>query len=197
MLRLNAALRIVAILPVLTLPVSFADQRNANWRGEFSTCSQRFELLKHDQMNLGVKISTSNPVLAREFREALDFWAKVVDMSWHEDEGETCAMQLVDGTPDILKTSIVARSQFTEWENFQGWIAFNPHAPLTSGELYLTAVHEIGHMLGLKHNPSVHSVMYYLDLEGQEVLDQTDLSTLAGRHKLRISSVNEPIVVER
>jgi hypothetical protein len=195
MLRMSALVRIVALLPVLTLPVSLADQRTANWEGDFSPCNQRFELLKHDPMNLGVKISTSNPVLAREFRQALDFWSTVVDMHWHEDESNSCAMQLVDGTAAILKTSIVARSQFTEWDNFQGWIAFNPKAPLTNSEMYLTAVHEIGHMLGLKHNPSMRSVMYYLDLEGTEVLDQTDLATLAGRHKLRLVSLNEPITV--
>jgi hypothetical protein len=193
---MRAASRIVALLPVLTLPVSFADQRAANWQGDFSPCNQRFELMKRNPMNLGVKISTSNPLLALKFREALTFWSTVVDMQWHEDDSESCAMQLVDGTPAILKTSIVARSQFTEWDNFQGWIAFNPKAPLTNMELYLTAVHEIGHMLGLRHNPSVHSVMYYLDLEGTEVLDQTDLATLAVRHKLRVASLSEPITVE-
>ena len=196
-LRMSAAMRIAALLPALTLPVSFADQRTVNWQGDFPPCHQRFELLKRDPMNLGVKISTSNAVLAHQFREALDFWATVVDMNWHEDESDSCAMELVDGTPAILKTSIVARSQFTEWDNFQGWIAFNPRAPLTNTELYLTAVHEIGHMLGLKHNPSMHSVMYYLDLEGTEVLDPTDLATLAMRHKLRVTSLSEPIAVER
>jgi hypothetical protein len=50
-------------------------------------------------------------------------------------------------------------------------------------------------MLGLKHNPSVHSVMYYLDLQGSEVLDQTDLTMLAGRHKLKVASLSEPIAV--
>jgi hypothetical protein len=195
--RLSAAIRIVALLPVLTLPVSFADQRTVNWEGDFTPCNQKAELLKRDPMSLGVKISTSNPVLAHQFRQALNFWSTVVDMRWHEEDSQACAMQLVDGTPEILKTSIVARSQFTEWDNFQGWIAFNPKAPLTNNELYLTAVHEIGHMLGLKHNPSVRSVMYYLDLEGTEVLDPTDLATLAVRHKLRIASLTEPITVER
>jgi hypothetical protein len=193
---MRAVIQIAALLPALTLPISFADQRTANWEGDFSPCNHRFELMKSESMSLGVKISTSNRALAREFRIALDFWSSVLDMSWHEDNSDSCAMQLVDGTPAILKTSIVARSQFTEWDNFQGWIAFNPKAPLTSSELYLTAVHEIGHMLGLKHNPSVRSVMYYLDLEGSEVLDLTDLATLAGRHKMRIASISEPILVK-
>ncbi len=197
MLRISKAIRFAALLPILTLPVSFADQRTVNWDGDFSPCNQRYELLKHDSMSLGVKISTSNPVLAHEFRQALDFWSQVVDMHWHEDDSNACSMQLVDGTPAILKTSIVARSQFTEWDNFQGWIAFNPRAPLTNSELYLTAVHEIGHMLGLRHNPNAHSVMYYLDLEGSEVLDRTDLVMLAGRHKLRVGSMNEPILVSQ
>ena len=197
MLRINDAIRIAALIPVLPLPVSFADQRTANWAGDFPPCNQRFELLKRDPMNLGVKISTSNPVLAQEFRQAMDFWSRVLDMNWHEDESNSCSIELVDGTPAILKTSIVARSQFTEWDNFQGWIAFNPKAPLTNNELYLTAVHEIGHMFGLKHNPSVHSVMYYLDLEGSEVLDETDLATLASRHKMRVASLSEPITVRQ
>lgn len=146
-------------------------------------------------MNLGVKISTSNPELARAFRSAMNFWSRVVNMDWHEDPSSSCAIQLVDGTPQILKNGIVARSQFIEWDNFQGLIAFNPRTQLSDSEMYLTAVHEIGHMLGLKHNPSATSVMYYLDLQGAEILDQTDLAVLATRHRLRIESVSTPVAV--
>lgn len=193
--RTSSVILIAVLLPVLTLPVSFADQRTANWAGDFSPCNQRLELLKHESMDLGVKISTSNPLLAREFTSALNFWSRVLDMQWHEEQSNSCAMQLVDGTPAILRNSIVARSQFTEWDNFQGWIAFNPQAPLSALELYFTAVHEIGHIFGLKHNPSARSVMYYLDLDGNEVLDPVDLTSLASRHKLRLSSLNNSIAV--
>ena len=70
-------------------------------------------------------------------------------------------------------------------------------APLSREETYLTAVHEIGHLLGLKHNPNPSSVMYYLDLEGPEVVDITDLAALASHHKLRIASDHEPIPVAK
>jgi hypothetical protein len=176
---------------------NLSDQRPSNWDGKFTPCNQRSELLKNGAMNLGVKISTSNKLLGREFRMAMNFWAQVLDMHWHEEDSNSCAVQLVDGTPAILKSSIVARSQFTEWDNFQGWIAFNPKAPLTPIEMYLTAVHEIGHMLGLKHNPSTKSVMYYLDLEGTEVLDQSDIATLASHHKLRTAALMAPITVSQ
>ncbi|HMF78678.1 MAG TPA: hypothetical protein VK604_23680, partial [Bryobacteraceae bacterium] len=112
------------------LPVSSAGQRAANWYGDFSPCGRRFELLKRQSMRLGVKISTSNPELAREFRSAMNFWARVLDMDWHEDPSSSCALQLVDGSPEILKTSIVARAQFIEWDNFQDGSRSTPGQPL-------------------------------------------------------------------
>ena len=146
-------------------------------------------------MRLGVRLSTSNPVVARAFKRAMDFWARIVDMSWHEDRTSSCSLELVDGTPAILQNAVVARAQFVEWQNFEGWIAFDPRAPLTKAEMYVTAIHEIGHMLGLRHNPNPKSVMYYIDLEGPEVLDSYDLISLAARHKLRFDVDRAPISV--
>ena len=188
MLRGNLYLRLVLVW-LMSIPVaSSADQRTVNWSGPYAACTQHAELLKHDYMDIGVRFSTSNTDLEQQFRQALSFWSEVLDMSWHEDASDNCSIQLVEGTPEILKRTIVARSQFTDWDNFQGWIAFNPTVQLNRNELYLTAVHEIGHMLGLKHNPSAKSVMFYLDLEGQEYLDTSDLALLASHHKLRFQS---------
>ncbi|HEY7307008.1 MAG TPA: matrixin family metalloprotease [Bryobacteraceae bacterium] len=172
-----------------------ADQPRVNWTGNFAPCDTHSELLKRDSMRLGVRFSTSNSAVAREFRRAMDFWTRIIDMSWHEDGTSSCSIELVDGTPAILQNAVVARAQFVEWRNFEGWIAFDPRAPLTKVEMYLTAVHEIGHMLGLSHNPNPSSVMYYIDLEGPEVLDSWDLTSLAARHKLRIDSARAPIPV--
>lgn len=174
-----------------------AEERPSNWEGAFEPCRNRSELLKFDHMDWGVRLSTSNAMLAAEFKRAVAFWATLVDMSWHEEPSSACAIQLVDGTREILKDATVARAQFTEWNNFEGWIAFDPKAPLTRSEMYLTSVHEIGHLLGLKHNPNPDSVMYYLDLRGRELLDGSDLSALAAQHRLRIANLQKPIRVQR
>jgi hypothetical protein len=50
------------------------------------------------------------------------------------------------------------------------------------------AVHELGHMLGLKHNASSRSVMYFLDVNGTEVLDSEDILDLGSHHKLCANS---------
>jgi hypothetical protein len=135
--------------------------------------------------------------MAKQFKNALNFWATVIDMDWHEDDTSSCAVQLVEGTPAILRGLIVARSQFAERGNFQGWIAFDRHTELTQLEMYAVAVHEIGHMFGLKHNPSPRSVMYYLDLEGREVVDRWDLEQLSIHHKLRFTSIDAPLKITK
>jgi hypothetical protein len=56
---------------------------------------------------------------------------------------------------------------------------------MNSAEIYAAAVHEFGHMLGLKHNASSHSIMYFLDVDGTEVLDGEDILELSKRHELR------------
>ena len=151
-------------------------------------------------MNLGVRISTVNPILAQEFKGAMDFWASVLDLSWHEEDTQNCSMQLVDGQRDLFEPmpdAMAARSQFPDRLDFQGWIVFNPAVTLSKMELYRISVHEIGHMLGLRHNPNTRSLMYDLDLDCSESLDTSDLAALAALHKLRITSVTEPIELPR
>ena len=56
---------------------------------------------------------------------------------------------------------------------------------MNSAEIYATAVHELGHMLGLKHNANSRSIMYFLDVDGTEVLDGQDILELSRLHTLR------------
>ncbi len=168
----------------------------ANWTANYPSCGRHAELLKHDRMNLGVRLATSNPLLAEEFKAALDFWATILDLEWHEDDTKNCSMELEDGQRDLFEPepeNMAARSQFPDRRGFEGWIVFNPAVPLSRTELYRISVHEIGHMLGLRHSSNTLSLMYGLDLDCSESLDALDLASLAAHHKLRITSLTQPV----
>ena len=136
-------------------------------------------------MNLGVRFSTSSPTLKVEFGRAMSFWASILEMNWHEEDSRACAIQAVDGDRDLFRPGEVARAQFPGLPAYQGWIAFNPRVSLPADELFLTAVHEVGHLLGLPHSSNASSVMYFLALDGPVFLDSADLAALATRHRLR------------
>ena len=143
-------------------------------------------------MDLGVRISTPNLVLAGQFERAMNFWSEIIDMTWHEVNSENCSVQLVDGTPELFAANggcacATARSQLPDRGGFQGWIAFNPAMSFTTEQMFRDSVHEIGHLFGLQHNPSISSVMFFDDFGQDRSLDFADLRALAGMHKLRPS----------
>jgi predicted Zn-dependent protease len=175
--------------------VSVAEAESAsNWSSNYPACNRHAELKQTGHLDLGVRVSTANPSLAKQFRRALDSWASILDIDWHEDNTESCSIQLVDGEPKLFgSAAMAARSQLPDRLDFQGWIAFNPGQTLSETELYRIAAHEIGHLLGLQHSSNAMSVMYGFDLEGSEWLDPTDLAALATHHKLRIAILDKPI----
>jgi hypothetical protein len=171
-------------------------ETQANWSANRPPCNRHSELLKRGHMDLGVRVATTNPLLAEQFRRAMDSWAKILDLDWHEDDTENCSIQLFDGDPELFQPVVVAaRSQLPDRNDFQGWIAFNPAQTLNENDLYRISMHEIGHMLGLQHSSNAMSLMYFLDLEGLEWLDPTDLAALARRHKLRLSTVDNAVAI--
>jgi len=116
------------IFLLLLVFVSVADAETAaNWSSNYPPCNRHSELLRQGHLDLGVRVATANPALAEQFRRAMDSWASILDLDWHEDDTENCSIQLVDGKSELFQLSaIAARSQFPDRRAFQGWIAFNP-----------------------------------------------------------------------
>lgn len=181
--------RPTALLSSLFLACSFnapAVDQPGEWSGNYDPCARHSEVLEPNHMHLGVRFSTSKPMLPTAFTHSLDFWAEILDIDWFIDNSGNCSIQIVDGQRSLFLTPAqAARAQFPDRPQFQGWIAFNPKLVLSSTEQYAIAVHELGHLLGLPHNPSTASVMYFLLLDGLVSLDGADLANVAARHRLR------------
>jgi hypothetical protein len=173
---------------IFCLTVAFsvsAGERPGDWTDHYYACDGHTELSKPGHMNLGVRFATSKAPVATAFARAMSFWANVLDMEWHTENGRECAIQVVDGHAGLFASAQSARAQFPTARSFQGCIAFNPRMTLPANELFTTAVHEIGHLLGLPHSANPSSVMYFLYLDGPACLDSADISALAARHTLR------------
>jgi Matrixin len=190
-------MRLISLLLLASLGVAKGESP-ANWSANYPPCDRHSELLSPKHMDLGVRVATANQVLAEQFRRAMDSWAKILDLDWHEDDTRNCSIELVDGDRELFQLSaMAARSQFPDRLDFQGWIAFNPRQRLSEFELYQISLHEIGHVLGLQHSSNAASVMYSFDLEDQDWLDPTDLAALAAHHKLRIAALDKPVKLIR
>jgi hypothetical protein len=162
----------------------------SNWASADAPCAKYDDLRNSVLGDIGVKIDAAEP-WADGFRRALRFWNTVLAANFHEETNlNACAVRIINGGPAILDKAIIARSQLTRWGNFRGMIAVSPGAAkaLSRAEMYGAAIHEFGHMLGLKHNASSQSVMYFLNVNGTEVLDTKDILDLSTRHKLRAAA---------
>lgn len=158
-----------------------------NWTSADAPCAKYDDLLKPVLGDIGVRFDAGE-AWAGAFRWAIGFWNTVLAANLHEDKDlNTCAVRIIEGGPNILDHTVVARSQIPDWTGFQGKIAVSPEAAkhMSRSEMYGTAVHEIGHILGLKHNPSCGSVMYFLNVDGSDALDRDDILELRKHHQLR------------
>ena len=163
------------------------EKSRLNWTSADAPCAKYDDLLKPVLGDIGVRFDAGEP-WAGAFRWALGFWNTVLATNLHEDKDlNTCSVRIIEGGSNILDHTVVARSQIPDWARFQGKIAVSPEAAkhMSRSEMYGTAVHEIGHILGLKHNPSCRSVMYFLNVDGSEALDRDDILELRKHHQLR------------
>ena len=172
--------------------------QSANWTGPYEPCRNSAELKRSGHLRIGVRYDISDQLVIQEFREAFAFWARVLDAEFYADQSTSCAIAIVEGTPDLVSGLTVARSHLPDRANFQGWIAVDPKAStyLLFAEAVGTWCHEIGHMLGLKHSRSPRSLMYFIDVDATNRLDSADLYALSRLHALRESvlAANAPRV---
>jgi hypothetical protein len=168
-------------------PTPGRQKSQSNWTSADAPCMKFDDMRKPVIGDIGVEIDAADP-WANGFRRALRFWNTVLVANFHEENNlNACSVRIIDSDLGIVSRTVAARAQITDWANFRGKIAVSRAAAkdMNSAEIYASAVHEIGHMLGLKHNASGRSVMYYLDLSGTEVLDSIDIRELGRRHALR------------
>ena len=102
-----------------------AADRPAKWTGRFAGCDRIEEVTTHGSMHLGVRFATSNPALVTEFGRAMNFWAGIIEMEWHEENSRGRVIQVVDGSAELFKRSVIARAQLPGTPTFRGAIAFN------------------------------------------------------------------------
>ena len=58
---------------------------------------------------------------------------------------------------------------------------------MSCAEIHGATVHELGHILSLKHNASSRSIMYLLNVNGTGVLDSKDILDLSSRYRFRVT----------
>jgi hypothetical protein len=139
-------------------------------------------------MSVGVRYDVSDEVIIQQFHRAFEFWARILDADFYDEQSHSCAVAVVNATTALLNSSsVVARAQLPDRSDFQGLVAIDPDVRkhLDDGEAVATWIHEIGHLVGLKHNPSSESLMYFLNVDSKSTLDSNDLRRLALLHALR------------
>lgn len=142
-------------------PSSPSSPKRVNWSTPDKPCANYNDLKKYDLGDIGVKIDVSDPAWAAAFRRALVFWNKVLDVNFHEEKNiNACALRITDGPLVMFGGGFTAFAQFADLDGFEAKIVVLPQVPLSPAGKFVNAVHEIGHIVDLKHNPDPKSVMY-------------------------------------
>jgi Matrixin len=163
------------------------------WLFPHPYCHEYKQLLSHEPMNIGVRFDTRDPHVVAIFEAELDRLAETVALTWRVDQSHNCALEVRE-LP--LRKRKANRQGYIQsggahiggTRNFDGRLYYHPalaHQP----DLPESFRHELGHLMGLQHNPSVDSIMYWLTFSGRGTeFDQRDLAALSQRHKLRESA---------
>ena len=133
-----------------------------NWSSPDQPCGKFNDLKKYALGDIGVKIDVSDPAWAAAFRRALVFWNKILDANFHEEKNiNACALRITDGPLAMFEGGYTAFAQSADLDGFEAKIVVLPQAPFSPAATFVNAVHEIGHVVDLRHNPDSRSVMYF------------------------------------
>jgi Matrixin len=145
----------------LTPPSPPSSAEAVNWSTADEPCAKYNDLKKYALGDIGVKIDVSDPAWAAAFRRALVFWNKTLDVNLHEEKNiNACALRITDGPLLMFGSGYTAFAQYADLDGFEGKIVVLPQVPFSPAARLVNAVHEIGHVVGLRHNPDPRSVMY-------------------------------------
>jgi hypothetical protein len=158
--------------------------KRVNWSTPDQPCANYNDLKKYALGDIGVKIDVSDPAWAAAFRRALVFWNKVLDVNFHEEKNiNACALRITDGPLEMFGGGFTAFAQFTDLDGFEAKIVVLPQVPLSPAGKFVNAVHEIGHIVDLRHNLDPMSVMY------PDIENSSKLREFANAVQYRISHI--------
>jgi len=158
--------------------------KGVNWSTPDQPCANYNDLKKYALGDIGVRIDVSDPAWAAAFRRALVFWNKVLDVNFYEEKNiNACALRITDGPLDMFADGHTAFAQFTDLGGFEAKIVVLPQVPLSPAGKFVNAVHEIGHIVDLRHNLDPVSVMY------PDIENSSRLREFANAVQYRISHI--------
>jgi hypothetical protein len=158
--------------------------KRVNWSTTDQPCANYNDFKKYALGDIGVRIDVSDPAWAAAFRRALVFWNKVLDVNFYEEKNiNACALRITDGPLGMFADGHTAFAQFTDLDGFEAKIVVLPQVPLSPAGKFVNAVHEIGHIVDLRHNADPVSVMY------PDIENSSRLREFANAVQYRISHI--------
>lgn len=148
-------------------------------------CNQARLLANKGHLDLGVRLSGNSQFRQAE-TDALNYYAGILDMTWHEDYTDACSIEfrpvehIRSAGGDVVAIAYQPRLKY-----FDGVVYYH----YTNGyDKTAVFTHELGHLFGLEHNREDDGSVMSARNPGQSSgkLDSYDLKELGKLHATRM-----------